>query len=549
MKNFLALIMMILLLQSCGINRSLKQTVNVSSYPKADFDLVKINDTVRKIGQNFLRKNIQGNWELYLSGNPYAIGVKNGMLTQKLYQHQEEVFFNGVQQLVGENKKVNFALIFLKWFNRDIQEYILPEYQAELYGLSQFASDQYAALAPSYQRNLYLHGAHDIGHAMTDLMIVGCSSVALWDEKSIDQELIIGRNFDFYINDEFAENKLVQFILPEKGYGFLSVSWPGFIGVTSGMNTEGLTATINAGKSSIPHKAKTPISLVVREILQYASTIEEAISIAKKKEVFVSESIMIGSAKDRKAVLIEISPKKFDVVYPQQSYLISTNHFQGQVYQTDKRNQQHIINSHSDYRYQKIKEKIDYVQVFDVEKVIRMLQDYKGLSDKEIGYGNEKALNALLAHHGIVFRPEKKLVYVSSSPYNLGEYTVYDLNFLNDRLNLQTAIVIDSLKIKKSPFVDSHALRDFEKFKKLRREIRKAHQQKIVFSDDKMTEYISLNPSFWEVYNDAAINALLQKKYDLAIHYFREALKKEITTIPDRKKIEKQLVKLRKYTK
>ena len=185
MKNFLALIMMILLLQSCGINRSLKQTVNVSSYPKADFDLVKINDTVRKIGQNFLRKNIQGNWELYLSGNPYAIGVKNGMLTQKLYQHQEEVFFNGVQQLVGENKKVNFALIFLKWFNRDIQEYILPEYQAELYGLSQFASDQYAALAPSYQRNLYLHGAHDIGHAMTDLMIVGCSSVALWDEKSL----------------------------------------------------------------------------------------------------------------------------------------------------------------------------------------------------------------------------------------------------------------------------------------------------------------------------------------------------------------------------
>ena len=154
-----------------------------------------------------------------------------------------------------------------------------------------------------------------------------------------------------------------------------------------------------------------------------------------------------------------------------------------------------------------------------------------------------------MAHHGIVFRPEKKLVYVSSSPYNLGEYTVYDLNFLNDRLNLQTAIVIDSLKIKKSPFVDSHALRDFEKFKKLRREIRKAHQQKIVFSDDKMTEYISLNPSFWEVYNDAAINALLQKKYDLAIHYFREALKKEITTIPDRKKIEKQLVKLRKYTK
>ena len=540
---------MIVLLQSCGINRSLKQTIDVSSYPKNNFELETINDTVRKVGENFLRKNKQGNWELYLSGNPYELGVKNGMLTQKLYQHQEEVFFNGVQQLVGEDKNLNFALTFLKWFNRDIQEYILPEFKTELYGLSLFASDQYTTLAPNYQRNLYLHGAHDIGHAMTDLMIVGCSSVAFWDVKSADQELIIGRNFDFYLNDEFAENKLIQFTRPENGYGFLSVSWPGFIGVASGMNTEGLTVSINAGKSTIPLKAKTPISLVVREILQYASTIEEAIEIAEKKEVFVSESIMVGSAKDRKAVLIEISPKKFDVVYPNQNYLISTNHFQGEAYQTDKRNQQHTINSHSAYRYKKIEEEIDSIQVFDAEKVVRMLQDDKGLNDKDLGYGNEKALNALLAHHGIVFRPEKKLVYVSSSPYNLGDYTVYDLNFLNDRLNLNTAIVIDSLTIEKSPFVDSQAFRDYEKFKKLRREIRKAHQQKITFSEEKMAEYISLNPSFWEVYNDAATNAVLKKEYNLAAKYFQEALKKEITTIPDRKNIEKQLKKIRKYTK
>jgi hypothetical protein len=62
------------------------------------------------------------------------------------------------------------------------------------------------------------------------------------------------------------------------------------------------------------------------------------------------------------------------------------------------------------------------------EKMASILRNTSGLKDEKIGYGNEKALNQLLAHHAVIFSPQKKLVWVSSNPYQLGEFVCYDLN-------------------------------------------------------------------------------------------------------------------------
>src|SRR5690554_1912975 len=166
-------------------------------------------------------------------------------------------------------------------------QYVPEEYKVEIYVMSEFGSSNYAEIGDPYLRLLYLHAAHDIGHALEDLMLVGCSSFAVWDEKTVDGELLLARNFDFYAGDAFAEEKIIAFVNPDEGHNFMSVTWGGMIGVVSGMNDQGLTVTINAGKSAIPLMAKTPISIVTREILQHASTIDEAIAIAKKREVFV----------------------------------------------------------------------------------------------------------------------------------------------------------------------------------------------------------------------------------------------------------------------
>lgn len=539
-------------LTACGISKSIRHIPDVKQYALEVPKITRINDSTFSYNQNYLTKNKQQLWELYIKGNPIQLGYNNGALTQSLMQKQESIFFAKVEGFVPSKFRQRLLRGFLKWYNRKMYLNVREDYQAELYGLAQYSSDQYDFIAPKYLRNLYLHGAHDIGHAMQDLAMVGCTSLAVWNENTEDGDLLIGRNFDFYVGDDFAKNKLVEFVQPEEGIPYMSVSWPGMIGVVSGMNKEGITVTINAGKSKIPLTAKTPISLVTREILQYAKNIDEAIAIAKKRKVFVSESILVGSAADKNAVIIEVSPKNFGVYRVQNtSRVLCTNHFQSEAYKEDKRNQKHIEESHSEYRYERLQELLQEEKKMTPEKMASILRNRSGLKDENIGYGNEKALNQLLAHHAVIFSPQKKLVWVSSNPYQLGEFVCYDLNeIFSDKPLSQSLQAKTKLNIARDPFADSEEFAYYEQSKMLAKEINEAAENKdILLTDDLIPYYQSMNPDFWQVYYQSGKYYFNKKEYSKAKTEFEKALTKEITTVPDRKNVEKYLKKTLKKLK
>ncbi len=537
---------------SCGIRKSVRHLPEIRQYALEVPKVNKVNDSTFSFRENYLTKNKQQLWELYIKGNPLQLGYNNGALTQNLMQKQEEVFFSKVEGFVPSKFKQNLLRGFLKWYNRKMYLNIREDDQAELYGLSRYSSDKYNFIAPEFLRSMYLHGAHDIGHAMQDLMMVGCTSLAVWNENTEDGDLLIGRNFDFYVGDDFAKNKLIQFVEPEDGIPYLSVSWPGMIGVVSGMNKEGLTVTINAGKSKIPLTAKTPISLVAREILQYAKNIDEAIAIARKRKVFVSESILVGSANDKNAVIIEVSPDNFGVYRVENSAKVfCTNHFQSEAYKNDKRNQKHILESHSEYRYEKLQELLQENRKLNPEKMAAILRDQSGLKGEKIGYGNEKAINQLLAHHAVIFSPQKKLVWVSANPYQLGEFVCYDLNEVFSGRKPGTGTLAKStLNIPKDPFLDSREFKNYEEYKIANSEISDAVNDKTkALSDGFILHYQSLNPDFWLVYYQAGRYYFSRKEYSKAKPGFEKALSKEITTVPDRENVEKYLKKTEKKLK
>ena len=547
-RQFPLFSLLLLILVSCGTSKSLHHKPVLEGYNGAIPIVQKLPNNVFSTGNDFFLKNKQNLWELYVEGDPLERGIAMGGLTDSLLKKQERIFFSKINDIVPSKFKQSLLRGFLKWYNRKLYLNVTEEYKTEIYGISEYSAPDFDNIAPPYLRSLYLHGAHDIGHALQDLALVGCSSFAAWGEKSEDGSLILGRNFDFYAGDEFAKDKIVAFVKPDKGYPFMMVTWAGMIGVCSGMNNEGLTITINAGKSKIPLIAKTPISILTREILQYAKNIDEAIAIAKKRKVFVSESIMIGSAVDKKAILIEISPNNFGVYeVPNSNQLLCSNHFQSEDLKNEKRNQAQILNSHSKYRFDRMVELFNENPKINPQIAANILRNKEGLHNLPIGYGNEKALNQLLAHHGIIFKPEQRLVWVSSNPYQLGEFVCYDLNKIFNNQNTQgniTSLESENLNIASDSFIESDSYKNYEKFRIEDRKMDAIIENKSNLDSDFGKNYQSLNPDYWLVYYKIGWFFYQKKNYTEAKIQFEKALTKEITTLTAKQEIEKYLKKI-----
>ncbi|MBT1699708.1 hypothetical protein KK083_22665 [Fulvivirgaceae bacterium PWU4] len=486
---------------------------------------------------SWFRKSESGLYELYVEGKPYERGIAIGELSKDLIQYQEEVFNNQIHQLVPSDAWLNVLKYFVGWFNRDLDDHVPEEYRQEIYGVSQVASHNFDDIAPPYQRILNYHAAHDIGHALQNMSLVGCTAFATWGGSSEDSTLIIGRNFDFYVGDDFARNKIVAFYAPEKGHRFMMITFGGMTGVLSGMNEQGLTVTLNAAKSEIPTASATPVSLVAREILQYASTIQEAYDIAAKRKTFVAEAFMIGSAKDGRAAIIEKSPDAIALYESPADRIIGTNHFQSEALGNTQLNRDHMSTSASPYRYKRVEELLNSAGKNSVKATAAILRNRSGLNNSNIGLGNEKAINQLIAHHGIIFQPEKRLVWISTAPWQLGKFVCYDLNKVFELNPVKNAEIYNaSLTIPADSFLLAKQYRDAVKFNRYRFPF----QDREGLVPDSL---VAWNPDSYLAYMLAGDYYLGHEEFSKAKAMYEKGLACEVATAQERKHMEENLKK------
>ena len=509
----------------------------------ADYVITRHADSLI-CNNSFLRCDSSGLWELYVEGSGQQRGALQGALTKDLMKYQEDVFVNQIREFIPSDCYLSFLRNFIVIFNRNLGEYIPLEYREEIAAMSEFCTHDYDAIGTPYERQLNYHAAHDIGHTMQQYMLVGCSSFGVWGDRSESGSLLIGRNFDFYVGDDFAKNKLITFAVPDSGYRYASIGWAGMVGVLSGMNECGLTVTINAAKGEIPTSAAVPISILTREILQYASTIEQAYTIAKSRKTFVSESILIGSLSDDRCAIIEKTPEQTALYNTNGKSVLCTNHFQSGTFARDEYNVDNMANSDSKYRFDRLSQLIEESVPLNYKKAVDILRNRFGLKNKDIGIGNEMTLNQSIAHHSVVFMPKEKLMWVSTSPWQSGKMVCYDLGAFfggtsTPRRNYNLDVAGDSVFFKKDmPLLI--------KYRKGIKEIKSAIKKHRKLDEKYMNEFLSFNPDHYYTYRLSGDYFVSQNDNVKALDRYERALDCSIPYRTEREEIEQIVKKLSK---
>ena len=507
-----------------------------------DYLLSEERDSLRRCGENSLQLNRYGLWEAKVGGTAVERGAALGAMAHDLIYRQEQVFVEQIRDMIPSERYLRFLRACIAVFNRHMARHIPEEYRQEIAAMAHFCTHDYDLFGTPYERQLNYHAAHDIGHTMQEYMLVGCSSFAAWGGETADETLLVGRNFDFYVGDEFARQKLVLFVEPDEGYRFASITWPGMLGVVSGMNEKGLTVTLNAAKGALPTSSALPISLLARHILQYASTIDEAYRIASEHRTFVSESFLIGSAADGAAAVIEKSPERIGLYRGHGQSLAVTNHYQSHTFAADPYNIENIAVSDSRYRHARLTELLTEEAPLTPERGASILRNRYGLGGEDIGLANEMALNQSIAHHAVLFEPMARRMWVSTSPWQAGAMLCYDLDeVFADTLPQRHSWNDEERMIGADTTFLADEYPRIGSYRRRTKQLKEATANRVMLSENFVREYIALNPCFYETYDLVGDYYRAHTRMDEALQMWRTALGKEIPRVAQRLAIEKKL--------
>src|ERR1019366_1352699 len=109
--------------------------------------------------------------------------------------------------------------------------------------------DPFADRMPTYQRMMFLHALYDIALPLEHSPVIGCTSFAFDETATADGHVLLARAFDFEAGDLLDRDKAVFFVREDGAIPFASVAWPGFVGVVTGMNAEGVVVVVPGGSA------------------------------------------------------------------------------------------------------------------------------------------------------------------------------------------------------------------------------------------------------------------------------------------------------------
>lgn len=254
--------------------------------------------TVARCGEGWLEE-IHGYRVLHLKGTPYEMGYQHGVLLRDSVRKNMETLL----QVKGEQAVAEVGGFKLKPRNviemiMQIQKPFVPEkYLLEMDGLAAGAG-----LEPQ-----------DIRAANFIPELFHCSGFAIAGDATVDGTLYHGRVLDYGVDWGLQDHAVIIVAEPTGGIPFVNISYSGFIGSVTGMNTRQISIG-EMGGGGIGNWAGVPMAQLMREVIETTETLDQAIAVFKDNPRTCEYYYVIADGKTGESVGMAATWEKVDVI-------------------------------------------------------------------------------------------------------------------------------------------------------------------------------------------------------------------------------------------
>ena len=246
---------------------------------------------------------------LRLSGSPYARGYLHGRLLASSIREMDAILNQLMDAKAAHVPMLGKAMAVRK--ARWLEARTPPEYIAEMHGVADGSGVPYA--------DILLFNVFD------DLMYVhGCSSLGL-EQGPASGEWLHARNLDYLLH-QLARFKTVL-IYDSPGCRYLSVGFPGYIGVLTGFNDRGISLSAHTSISA-DNAVGIPTGFLYRKIMEEAESLDEALAILREGPRTIGNNLLLGSYRENRFVAAEVTARRCETRAPAGGVIAVTNHFQ-----------------------------------------------------------------------------------------------------------------------------------------------------------------------------------------------------------------------------
>lgn len=220
----------------------------------------------------------------------------------------------------------------------DAARRLIDSYVRDLGGLERFQGVS-SELVAGYLREDLLAEVEGVAHAVGreveqvllanlyyDAMraLLGCTAFA----RDTHEGPIHARNLDWWSEQRLLSELTLEVRASGGPCGpFRTIAWPGYVGALSGIAPGRFAITLNAVLSEDPLELATPISFLLRTVLETASGFDEAVRVLTDTPIVADCLLLVSGTRSGEMVVVERTPTRCAVRGPTDGQLVVTNDY------------------------------------------------------------------------------------------------------------------------------------------------------------------------------------------------------------------------------